>query len=301
MNNGKVNWKGSFPAAVTPFKKDGEIDKEKFITNLELMLSEGAGGFVISGCCGECWSLTAEERIYLFKTAVDVVGGRVPVIGGTENIRTENVIALSKEAKRAGVDGVMIIAPYFAEVNKEAVIAHYKAIAEEVNVPIMLYNHPPSNNINLDVSYLNRLVDLEWVVAIKESSGNVSQVMDALAAVGDKILVFTGYSARVGMPCVLLGSPGFVGAMEPQIMGKEGFDLFRLSYERKIDEAWKVQKRTMRCSKGVGAIGSSPANLKAAMNMLGRPGGFCRRPIIELSKHEEDLVRNILVELNLLR
>lgn len=301
MNNGKVNWKGCFPAAVTPFKKDGDIDKEKFIANLELLLSEGASGFVISGCSGECWSLSAEERVYLFKTAVDVIGGRVPVIGGTGDIRTEYVIDLSKEAKRAGVDGVMILAPYFAEVNREAVIAHYKAIAEEIHLPMMLYNHPPSNNINLDVSYLERLVGLEWVVAIKESSGSVSQVMETLVAVGDKILVFTGYSARIGMPCVLLGSPGFVGAMEPQIMGKEGFDLFRLSYERKIDEAWKVQKRTMKCSKAIGSIGSTPANMKAAMNMLGRPGGFCRRPIIELSKHEEELVRNILVELNLLK
>ena len=299
MDNGKVNWRGCFPACVTPFTKSGEIDGAKFAENIEMQISEGAGGLVISGHSGESWALSPEEKVRLFKKSVEVAKKRVPVVAGTGDICTGLVVDLSKEAKKVGCDGVMVMPPYYAGIARNAVVAHYKAISDEARIPIMVYNHPPSTGIDLNTSYLEELVKIEYIVATKESTADMIQIATMLDAVGDRMRIFTGHSARVGMSAVLLGSPGFVGSMEPQIMGREGFDLFRLADERKIDEARKVQMRTLKCSVKIGAIGSFPANLKAAMNMLGRPGGYCRKPVLELTKEETEQVRAVLDSLGL--
>ena len=299
MDNGKVNWRGCFPACVTPFTKSGEIDEAKFAENLEILISEGAGGLVISGHSGESWALSPEEKVRLFKKSVEVARKRVPVVAGTGDICTGLVVDLSKEAKRVGCEGVMVMPPYYAGIARNAVVAHYKAISDDAKIPIMVYNHPPSTGIDLNPSYLEELVKIEYIVATKESTADMIQMATMLDLVGDKMRIFAGHSARIGMSAVLLGSPGFVGSMEPQIMGREGFDLFRFSDERKIDEARKIQFRTMKCSVKIGHIGSFPANLKAAMNMLGRPGGFCRKPVLELTKEETEQVRAVLDELGL--
>lgn len=299
MDNGKVNWRGSFPACVTPFTKSGEIDEPKFVENIELAIQEGAGGLVISGHSGESWALSPEEKVHLFKKAVQVAKKRVPVVAGTGDICTGLVVDLSQQAKKVGCEGVMVMPPYYAGIARNAVVAHYKAISDEAKIPIMVYNHPPSTGIDLNTSYLEELVKIEYIVATKESTADMIQMATMLDTVGDKMRIFAGHSARIGMSAVLLGSPGFVGSMEPQIMGREGYDLFRLSSERKIDEARKIQMRTLKCSVRIGAIGSFPANLKAAMNMLGRPGGFCRKPVLELTTEETEQVRAVLDSLGL--
>jgi 4-hydroxy-tetrahydrodipicolinate synthase len=299
MDNGKVDWRGCFPACVTPFAKSGEIDERKFVDNLELLMREGATGLVIAGHSGESWALSPEEKARLFKLAVEVAGRRVPVVAGTGDICTPLVVDLSKKAKDVGCAGVMIMPPYYAGIARNAVVAHYRAVSDEARIPIMLYNHPPSTGIDLDASFLEELVEIEYVVATKESTADIVQIATMLDRVGGRMRIFAGHSARVGLAAVTLGCPGFVGSMEPQIMGREGFDLFRLADERRIDEARRVNFRTLRCSVEVGAIGSFPANLKAAMNMLGRPGGWCRKPVLELTPAEAEKVQGVLDGLGL--
>lgn len=300
MNDGKVDWKGNFTAVVTPFTEDGDIDETKFVDNIELLLSEGLHGVIVSGCTGESWSLEADERLRLFKLAVEAVKGRGPVIAGTGGIVTRKVMELSRAAKEAGVDGVMILPPYYAMINDKEVVAHYQAVSDGARVPILLYNIPRRTGINLTPDLCKRLADIEYVAAIKESSNDFIQVEATLAAVGDRITVFTGHSAERGMAAVIMGCPGYVSSMETQVMGREAIDLYELTAKGDLDAARRVQMRTLALDKAMRGIGTFPANLKAAMNMLGRPGGYVRPPLLDLDEEQQARVRAVLADTGLL-
>ena len=302
MNDGKVSWKGNYAAVVTPFKEDLSIDEEKFIENLELLVSEGLNGVVVSGCTGESWSLEADERLRLFKLAVEAMRGKdVPVIAGTGGIVTRKVIELSKAAKEVGVDGVMVLPPYYAIPNMREVIAHYQAVSDQAKAPILLYNIPRRTGINLTPEVCEQLADIEYVAAIKESSGDFIQVEATLAAVGDRITVFTGHSAERGAAAILMGCAGFVSSMESQIMGREAISLYGLAAKGDIEGARRVQMRTLALDRALRAgVGTFPANLKTAMNLRGRPGGYVRPPLLDLNEQEQSKVRSVLAGLGLL-
>lgn len=300
MNDGKVAWNGNFTAVVTPFTQDGAIDEGKFVENLELLMSEGIDGLVVSGCTGEAWALDGEERLRLFGLAVEAAKGRVPVIAGTGGIITAKVTELSIAAKAAGVDGVMVLPPYYAMINEEEVLAHYRAVSSGAQAPILLYNIPRRTGINLTPELCRRLADVDYVVAIKESSNDFVQVEETLRAVGERIIVFTGHSAERGMAAVLVGCPGFVSSMETQVMGREAISLYRLSAGGDLDAARRVQMRTLALDKAMRGIGTFPANLKAAMNARGRPGGFVRAPLLDLNADQQATVGAILTDLELL-
>lgn len=299
MDNGKVDWKGSFVAVVTPFAKDGAIDERRFVENLELLMSEGIDGIVVSGCTGESWALDGAERLRLFRLAADAAKGRVPVIGGTGGIDTRKVAELSIAAKGAGADGVMILPPYYAVINRREIAAHFKYISDTARVPILLYNMPKRTNINMPPEFIAELAELEWIVALKQSSNDFVELEQTLAACGGRIRVFAGHSAERGVAAVLMGCPGFVSSMESQIMGREAISMYRLAVEGRLEEARRVQMRTLRLDKGMRALGTFPANTKAAMNLLGRPGGYARPPLLDLDESETARVAVLLDELGL--
>ncbi|MBI4184092.1 MAG: dihydrodipicolinate synthase family protein [Proteobacteria bacterium] len=294
MNNGKVGWRGNFPAVITPFTCSGGIDEGKFVDNLELMISEGIHGIVVAGCNGESWALKGEERLRLFRLAVETARGRVPVIGGTSGIVTDDVTELSRAAREVGCAGVMITPPYYAMINLEETYAHYKAVSDGAKVPILIYHHPRRTGVFLAPRFLERLAEIEYVVAVKESHGDFANLEDTLSAVGDRILVFSGRSAERGVAAVLMGCPGYVGSMEPHAMGREGNALFELAAGGRIEEANRLQLRIRALDKALHEIGTAPASLKAAMNLLGRPGGHVRRPLLDLTPAEVGEVRAIL-------
>ena len=300
MNNGKVEWGGVFPAIITPFTRSGEIDETKFRDLLDLLIAEGINGVVVAGCTGESWALKAEERLRLFRLAVDVAKGRIPVIGGASGIVTGEVMELSKATKETGAEGVMILPPYFARIGRREVIHHYRVISDGAQVPIMLYNLPNRTNVNLTPDILEELADIEWIVAIKESHDDFPQFEATVAAVGDRIRVFTGNSANRGLAAAMMGAVGFVGAFEPQILGAEGISLFELSVSGKLEEARRVQNRTLAMNSAVRAIGTSPANLKAALNLIGRPGGHVRPPLLDLDEAQTEQMRRVVGDLGLL-
>ena len=155
MNNGKVDWQGSFVAVVTPFTERGAIDERAFCDNVRRMVDEGVDGVVVSGCTGESWSLAPDERVLLCRLALDTVGRRVPVIAGTGGVPTPAVVELSHRAKDAGVAGVMILPPYYAMPGPREVVEHYRAISDAVEHPILLYNIPRRTGINLTTELLD--------------------------------------------------------------------------------------------------------------------------------------------------
>jgi 4-hydroxy-tetrahydrodipicolinate synthase len=299
MNNGKVDWKGSYVAVVTPFTSNGDIDRAAFISNIEFLLEGGADGFVVTGCTGESWALSADEKLDLYRTAVEVVGTRGPVIAGTGGVSTQGVIDLSIAAKEVGTAGVMVLPPYYCMLNSREVVEHYRQISDHAKHPILLYNMPRRTNINLTPALLDEIVNLEYAVAMKESSNDFIQTELTMAMVGDRINVFTGHSAERAVPALLMGAKGFVSSMESQVMGREAIQMFNLFKAGKLDEARAVQLRTLALDHQMKGAGTFPANLKTAMNLLGRAGGFPRRPLLPLTTAETDRVRGVLASLGI--
>jgi 4-hydroxy-tetrahydrodipicolinate synthase len=299
MNDGKVNWEGSLVAAVTPFTADGAIDERAFRENLALLISEGSHGLVISGCTGESWAMTPQERARLFHLAVDVAAGRVPVIAGTGTISTDAVIDLSLEAKAAGASGVMVLPPYYCMAGRREIVEHYRAISTALEHPILLYNVPRRTGFNLTPDVVEELAELEWVVAVKESSNDFVQTEATVRRVGDRILVFTGHAAERGVPCVLMGAHGYVSSTESQVMGRDALAMYDLAKSGSLARAREIQMRALALEELLKPIGTFPCNLKAAMNLLGRPGGYPRRPLLPLTRAQIDQVQVVLQQLNL--
>lgn len=300
MNNGKVTWHGSYVAAITPFTKFGEIDEAAFCANLEFLIDSGADGIVVSGCTGESWALSADERARLFQVAVETVGRSVPVIAGTGGVSTRAVIDLSLRAKDAGAAGIMVLPPYYCMAGRREVIAHYAAISDAVRHPILLYNIPRRVGFNLTPDVLEELVRVEWVVAIKESSNDFIQVEATINSVGDQIEVFTGHSAERGVPAIVMGAKGFVGSMESQVMGREAIEMYALVKRGELERARQTQLRTLTLDQELRRTGTFPANLKAAMTLLGRTGGYPRLPLLPLRDAEIEQVRQVLEGLALM-
>jgi len=300
MNNGKVSWSGNFPAVVSPFKENGEIDEAKFIENIELLVSEGADGVVISGSNGESWALKPDEKLRLFRLAAETAKGKFTVIGGTGSIITEDVAELTKAAKETGIDGAMIMPPYYAGVGKRETIAHYQMISDVAKFPILIYNSPKSTGINVVGDLVEALADIEWVCGIKQSTLDYMEFSETVSLVGERLAVFTGHSSKRGMAAVVAGGVGFVSSLDPHVMGAEGISLFRLAKEGRIEEARRIQQRTLDMDRRLNGIVPGPAVMKAAMNLLGRPGGYTRRPNLPLTTEQMDRVAAVLSDLGLL-
>jgi 4-hydroxy-tetrahydrodipicolinate synthase len=297
MNKGKVGWAGNYPAVITPFTKDGAIDDRKFVENVKLLVSEGADGIIVSGSNGESWALEPEERLHITRLAVGAVAKDIPVLAGTGGIITHKVAELTAAAKDAGAAGAMIMPPYYAMVNRKEVVTHYKAISDRAKLPIMLYNSPAATGVNLTASFCEELAEIEYVVAIKQSVPDFIELQNTVDRVGEQILVFTGSSGKRGLAAAIIGVVGFVSSEDSHVMGAEGIALWDLCAAGRFAEARVLQSKILRLKNLLGPIGTAPASMKAAMNLLGRPGGHCRRPILDLDAAEVDRVRQALASL----
>ncbi|MBI1777845.1 MAG: dihydrodipicolinate synthase family protein [Proteobacteria bacterium] len=301
MNNGKVEWRGNFPAVVTPFTRDGQIDEAKFIENIELLVSEGAHGVVVSGSNGESWALKGPERLRLFTIAKQALGRRATVIGGTGSIITGDVMELTKAAHDTGVDGVMIMPPYYCGATRRDVVQHYRAVSDHAKMPILIYNSPKSAGFDVTWDICTELAEIEWVCGIKQSTLDFTSFQQTVNACGDRIRVFTGHSAKRGMAAVLAGAVGFVSSLDPHVLGREGISLFELSAQGNYEAAKRVQARTLAIDTRIGGIASGPTVMKAAMNLQGRPGGYPRRPLLEATDEQKEQIRKVLDDLGLFR
>ncbi len=301
MGKGK-KWEGCFSAIVTPFLENGEIDKDKFCENIELLIDEGIYGIIVAGCTGEGWALLDEELNEIFKLAVKTVKNRITVIGGTGQITAQHTIKLSKYAKEAGMDGVMVLAPARVRPNNREIIAFFKDVSDSVDISILVYNMPTRQGIDITPDLLFELSKIKNVKGVKESSFDYMRVLSDIRLSGDKLDILAGHSASRGVPSILMGAVGWVSSVETQIMGKEAIDMYNLVKNGKIEEARKIQYKCIELDEGLRDYdsGTFPAFLKYAMNLLNRPGGFSRRPVLELNDEQKSNVSNLLKKLKIL-
>jgi 4-hydroxy-tetrahydrodipicolinate synthase len=295
-------WEGCFAAIVTPFKENGDLDEEAFCKNIELLIQEGIDGIVVCGCTGESWALSDEEKREIFQLAVNQAKGRIITIGGTGEITPAHTIKISLYAKEAGMDGVMIHAPARVIPNKREILAFYEEISSSVDLPILLYNIIKRQGVDLTLDLVDRLADIKNIAAIKESSNDFERVTEVIRIAGDRIQVFTGHSAQRGVPAIFMGAKGWVGSLEPQVMGKEAIEMYKYVKNGDFDKARKIQYRCIALNHGMGGgrAGTFPAFVKYGMNVQGRPGGFPRKPVLPLTDEEKKNVQNVLKSLNLI-
>ncbi|AGT10834.1 dihydrodipicolinate synthase family protein [Paracoccus aminophilus] len=288
MNRTSIAWTGPMPAVTTPFRADHSIDEESLIANMERLFDAGATGMVVGGCTGEFWTLSLAERAHLAKLTATACQGKGPAILGTGSILEGEVIEQIHAAKEAGIDGVLVLPPYFAHLTESEIIAHYEAVNDKSVLPIILYNIPGNAGNAITPAIADRLADLDKVVAIKESSGNWTNFHDTLLRVKERIRVYCGPSSVFGVAATLAGADGLIDCF-PNVWDKGCLDLWHATKAGRMEEAWELQRIGIAMTQLFVAGGRTLyPSTKAVMNHLGLPGGgFPRPPLRPLTGAQE--------------
>jgi dihydrodipicolinate synthase/N-acetylneuraminate lyase len=278
LNRDSVNWYGPMPAVTTPFRADFSMDEEAFFANAARMYENGATGLVAGGCTGEFWALTLAERATLASWVAKASAGRGPAIIGTGAIRAEEVIEQIHAAKAAGCEGVLVMPAYFAHLTEREIIAHYETIDKASVLPILLYNIPGNAGNALTPAIVDKLADLDNVVAVKESSGNWVNFHDTLLRVRSRIRVFCGPSSVFGVAAVLAGADGLIDCF-PNVWAPGCLDLWHKTKAGALDEASALQHIGIQLTQLFTAEGRTLyPSTKAIMDMMGVAGGGVPRP-----------------------
>lgn len=286
MNFGQV-----LTAMVTPFDQNGEIDFNATRTLVDYLIENGTDGIVVAGTTGESPTLTTEEKVALFKVVIDAVNGRVPVIAGTGSNNTRASISLTKLAEEAGVDGIMLVVPYYNKPSQEGLYQHFKAIAETTPLPIMLYNIPGRSAVNLSAATIVRLAQLPNIVAVKEASGNLDSIAEIISQAPSDFTLYSGDDG-LALPILAIGGAGVV-SVASHIIGNELQAMIDLFKKGHVKEAASAHRRLLPIMKGLFAA-PNPAPVKAALNMNGINVGGLRLPLLPLSEEEKSTLQAIL-------
>lgn len=296
----KIDWMhGCATALVTPFKTDGAIDQERMGALVDRQINGGVRLLVPCGTTGESATMTEEEDARVIAMTIEVAHGRAKVIAGAGSNSTASAIEYSRRARDAGADAVLQVAPWYNKPTQEGLYAHFRAIAESVpEMPIMLYNVPGRTSSNIAAQTTLRLArDCENIVAVKEASGNLSQIMEIIAKRPDGFRVMSGDDA-VTLPLVALGADGIVSVVSneiPDLMSQ----MTNLALEGNWNEARELHYRILPLME-VNFIESSPGPVKAAMAMMGLLEENFRLPLVPITEKSRARIREIISELGVL-
>ncbi|MGP7817918.1 4-hydroxy-tetrahydrodipicolinate synthase [Niallia sp. 01092] len=291
MNFGQV-----LTAMVTPFDHNDEIDFQATKKLVEYLIANGTDALVVAGTTGESPTLTTEEKIELFKFVVKAVDGRVPVIAGTGSNNTKASISLTKIAEETGVDGILLVAPYYNKPSQEGLYQHFKTIAESTSLPVMLYNIPGRSVVNISVETIVRLSEIPNIVSIKEASGN----LDAMAEIISKTPSdFTLYSGDDGltMPVLAIGGVGVV-SVASHIIGNEMQEMIDSFKNGDVQNAASLHRKLLPMIRAL-FTAPSPSPVKAALNLNGIHVGRVRLPLVPLSNEEQSELEKALQTSNI--
>ena len=294
-----VNLRGIIPALTTPFRDDQSLDLPGFRRLLDCVLEDGVHGVLAGGCTGESWALDGDETFALFKTAVDHVAGRVPVVAGCGAMLTRQAIIQVRQAEEAGCDAAMVQPPWYVMLGEEEVRAYYRDILAATGLPVMIYNNPRRTGINLSLDLLDRLADEPKVIAFKESSKDWLHLSAIIRRCKDRVNVLAGYADLLGLAAIGEGAVGFVEA-SPPIVGADYGRFFDAAMAGDRETARPLQENFAKLNQGLFGIGTFPAAAKAALDMLGRPGGRVRDPIRPLDRGRKRQVGQVLTAMGLL-
>lgn len=289
-------FKGSAVAIVTPFTNDG-INYEKLKELIEWHIEENTDAIVICGTTGEASTMSEEERKNAIKFTVEVVNKRIPVIAGTGTNNTAASIKMSQYAESVGVDALLVITPYYNKTNKKGLFKHFEVINNSVNIPIILYNVPPRTGMNITPNELLNLCKLKNIVAIKEASGNISQVAEMKTLCKDNIDIYSGNDDQA-VAIMSLGGLGVISVLA-NIMPKAVHDMTTAYLSGDTKGALELQLDTLDMANKL-FIETNPIPVKTALNLMGKAVGPFRLPLFEMDDDKLEILKNTLKEYNLI-
>jgi 4-hydroxy-tetrahydrodipicolinate synthase len=297
----RIDWlQGCATALVTPFASTGAVDEKAFRALVERQIAQGVRLLVPCGTTGESATMTEEEDARVIGMTVEVAKGRARVIAGTGSNSTSSAVEYSRAARRIGVDGILVVTPYYNKPTQEGLYAHFRAIAESVgDLPVVLYNVPGRTSTNISAGTVLRLArDVKNIAAVKEASGNLSQIMEILHHRPDGFRVFSGDDA-VTLPLLSLGADGIISVVSNEVP-----DLMSRLVERALAGDWtearKLHFRLLPLME-VNFIETSPGPVKAALALMGLIEDKLRLPLVPIQEKSRLKVREVLVELGLVK
>ena len=287
---------GSLVAIITPFR-NGKVDERALGDLIEWQIGNGTNGIVPCGTTGESATLTHDEHHRVVKLAVEVVKGRVPVIAGTGSNSTDEAISLTRHARQAGADGALLITPYYNKPTQEGLFRHYKAIAEAVDIPQVLYNIPGRTGVNMLPATIARLAVMKNIVGIKEGSGSVQQASEIAQTCGDRLTVLSGDDALT-LPMMAVGGKGVI-TVTANVMPKEMAELVASFAAGRIDEARRIH---FALSPLFAALfyETNPIPVKEALGMMGKIDPELRLPLCAMAAETRNQLARVLKELRLI-
>ncbi|MBE6860535.1 MAG: 4-hydroxy-tetrahydrodipicolinate synthase [Ruminococcus sp.] len=271
---------GAAVAIITPFNEDNSINFECFGEIIENQIVNGTDAIVVCGTTGEASTMSDEEHIECIRFAVEKTAKRVPVIAGTGSNDTAYAIQLSQEAEKVGADGLLLVTPYYNKTTQRGLIAHFTAIADAVNIPIILYNIPGRTGMAIDISTAKTLAKHKNIVGIKEASGNISYTAKLIAECGDELDVYSGNDDMI-VPVMSLGGKGVISVLS-HVIPKETHMMVQYCLENNFAEATKLQLEYLELINNL-FIEVNPIPVKEAMNIMGVNAGGCRMPLYPMS------------------
>lgn len=283
----KIIFKGCGTAIITPFNENG-VNFDEFKKLIEFQISEGTDALIVCGTTGEASTMTLEERKKTIEFAVKTANKKVPIIAGTGANCTQNAIDFTKWAESAGVDGCLVVTPYYNKTTQAGLIAHYKAIADSTLLPIIVYSVPSRTGVNITPETCFELSKIPNIVAIKEASGNLSQIAEIKALCRENLHVYSGNDDQI-IPILSLGGIGVISVLSniaPKYTHEMVYNYFEGNFEKAVD----MQLDSIPLIKALFSE-VNPIPVKAALNMIGYNVGTPRLPLIEMSEKGKDKLK----------
>ncbi len=273
-------FKGAGVAIVTPMKANGEINYEKFAELIEFQIANGTDAIIVCGTTGESSTLSHEEHLDAIKFCAEKVAHRIPVVAGTGSNSTETAVYLSTEAEKYGVDGLLLVSPYYNKATQNGLYTHFKTIAESVKIPVILYNVPSRTGCNILPDTVIRLCnDVENIVGVKEASGNISQIARLAAKAKGKVDIYSGNDDQI-VPILSLGGVGVISVLS-NVAPRETHEICAKYFEGDVKGSMELQLRAMDLCDAL-FCEVNPIPVKKALNLMGKEAGTLRLPLTEM-------------------
>ncbi|MGB4589859.1 MAG: 4-hydroxy-tetrahydrodipicolinate synthase [Clostridiaceae bacterium] len=289
-------FKGSGVAIVTPFK-EGNVDYEKLTELIKWHIEEGTDAIVVAGTTGESATLSKAEKLELFRHSMKVSEGKIQIIAGTGSNNTQESISLSVEAEKIGVQGLLLVTPYYNKPSQRGLYAHYKTIAEAVSIPIILYNVPGRTSVDLKPETVIELSKIHNILGLKEASGDVARIRPLAEALPADFMIYAGNDGEI-VDVLESGGHGVISVLA-NIVPKEVHQITEDYFSGNLEAARRSQDSYQKL---IDALFSdtNPVPVKAAMNYMGMEVGGLRLPLVEMDDENHQKLKTVLMEYGLL-
>ena len=288
--------KGSMVAIVTPFK-DGKVDEQTLGELIEWHIAEGTHAIVPCGTTGEAPTLSHDEHDHVIEYTVKKVAGRVPVVAGTGSNSTDEAISLTRHAKKAGADAALLITPYYNKPTQEGLYRHFKAVADEVDIPIVLYNVPGRTSVNMLPATVARCAQIENIIAIKEATANLQQISEIIELCGDKIIVLSGDDFTV-LPTLVLGGMGVI-SVSANCAPADMAGLCNAYFAGDLAEARRLHYKLQPLNQAM-FFEANPIPVKTAVSMMGKCSPELRLPLCPMSEANREKLARVIKDYGLI-